>query len=450
MQNVILKTLPFLLLLAGCFEQGLMNNKPSLTSGSTSSNSSSDGPVDPDSLVAAIRVERAINVESARNPEYVKTSFADKVFNGVDIQGYGAGENGETFCLSNELYPISNKFDDPRQCRRPLNTTSFENEEEAELLSRLQSEDYNLESAKGLPLIIQTLQLFFSHKEAPFPNTYSVVPIEELKIQIKTAPIEWDAERQMLRWNTAQIATFNYSRIGCTPSASNAVNIDIQYDPSLDICSKANFDAKKCVPRNYHFLTGLWVYERGLSQPFEEQTVAPIGGYSGGGSAPSSLFSTRTKVFASFILPIKKGTDDLDYRFFPSTGSNLATSTTPKPFELSFGMYRAPGSLARSTLSTISENEILAKTNVIDGVVSTPIMGRFRNDGTDGVIADPNLDWTRRAIVGICIQGNRRYFSGTETVNNVVVPIEQSVHPVVHALKYQLRKIKVYLKPDSQ
>ncbi|MEZ4816008.1 MAG: hypothetical protein R3A80_12545 [Bdellovibrionota bacterium] len=412
-----------LLFLTACFQQGLVSTPGSENSISSPPSSLTTGG---DSITETV----AIKTEKKQS---INTVFADKKYpNSTAIQGYGSGTKGETFCFSNERVTGSG-FDSAVTCRKPLYSSTALSGDEEDVLTTLE-ETTGRTSASGLPMVIQALQLYFSNSTTiPDDKNYSLINNDSLQISVRTAPLLFNPDSGYFYWDRTNETEITYagSPNTCNISNPNTVGFKITSDSSLSGLSSAE--------KSKYFLTGLWFFERGEMRPYETRTINPIGPYGSGstvtGSGPSQLFATRANAFASLLLPLDD-IENLGFQFFPgrnSTDGDFTPSSQPNPFKFSFGLYRQNivATADGNYMSTDNEDNLANLSTNLDGAVKTPVMGKYNNG-----IEVPN--WKQSVITGLCIRGTRAIYTGEDTPDDT--------YPLIHALKYELRKIKVYLQ----
>ncbi len=420
-----------LLLLAGCFQQGLVaTDKEPVESGV---NGGGTGDDDPETLNAKIRTERRTGTA------FALSSFANPAYpDNKPIKGYGDGDSisGETVCFSNENEPNTNTFDSITDCRRPLASSRMPTQEH-DLAS--QFEDLTkISSPAKTPFILQALQLYFSNTldaNKPDDKHFSTINTANLKISVITAPLLHSSETGYFSWDSSNLKFLKYNPTtneDCTLGEPNAVGFDLRYDTNIAIAD-----------RNKHFITGLWVFERALTRPYEAvaKSSNPVPQFSNGTSGPHNLFSSRTNVFGSFLIP-EMINDSLSYKFFPGKDLSDADSFAPmeeaKPYKYTFGYYRYS---TVSGVSTSGEDTRGTHQN-LNGAFVTPVMGKYES-GAEILDNGESPAWNKRVIIGLCIQGTRTIYTGT-LVSEGDAADDPVVHPVVHAIKYEARKIKLY------
>jgi len=424
-----------LLLLAGCFQQGLVaTDKEPVESGV---NGGSTGDDAPEELTAKIRTERRTGTA------FTLTSFAKPAYPVTKpIKGYGDGDsiNGETFCFSNENEANTNTFDSVTDCRRPLDSQLMPTAEH-DLAAEFETLT-TISSPTKTPFVLQALQLYFSNStSAPLDLHFSAIDTTNLKISVKTAPLLFEAESGYFYWRPQDEKShnYNYSSSGnCTLGEENAVGFDLRYDTKI----------MPVADRYKHFITGLWVFERALTRPFEAvaKSSNPVPSFSNGTSGPHNLFSSRTNVFGSLLVP-EMGDDEngsLSYKFFPGKDPQdplppFSPMPVADPYKYTFGYYRH-GSV--SGVSTAGEENRNASQHAA-GAFVTPVMGKYHNGGAEIVDGAGSTAWNKSVITGLCIQGTRTIYTGAATAEGDAAD-DPVVHPVVHAIKYEARKIKLY------
>jgi hypothetical protein len=428
--------LSFLFIAANC-TQGLRNNvrrskDDDISEGSTT------GEEDPPIVTQASIVTTATTTPGLFKTVFVNTSGLPP---STPIEGLGWKlDNAASYCISNEQRSPSDTPDNS-PCYKPLshNNQSTEEDNLLRALKRVDADDVPTD-ADGLPFVIQGLRLFFSNNTAvPPKKNYSSVVADSFAIRIKTAPIKIESDTlstgdpkpiRKLYWDETAIETYDYTLPGSNPGnplqCSSSSNISTT---SLDI-SSLGANAK------YYFLTGLWVFERAELMPFENEMQDPVAS-----TSPTSLigaFSTRTSVLGSFLTPNKAANGAPEFYFFPGSGADKTATPDPGPGALfTFGKYREPNSLPTNVDTPGTNiNEFGNENNMtnLNGVIATPIMGKYRSG------AEQN-GWQQRAIVSICIRGERNIFFN----QNAPYP-ETKNFPLVQALRGELRKISVQLE----
>lgn len=419
-----MKKLGLVFLFTACLPQGLVTDPKAVENDTTGGTS--------DSIVTT-----SPQIELTKNgTQFLKTIFGNKSLSSSQpIVGFGNGNVGESFCFSNENETNKNTFDSLVNCRRPLESEDLPAGED-DLLQLLTQVEPERDNARGLAFITQALQFYFSNTEtAPTDKYYSQINTQTLKLSIKTAPIVFNPSSGEFSWDSTKQESYVYAGGSnpCSLSNQNTVGFDIGNDSSLGTSSE----------RKKYFLTGLWVFERGETKPYETATVSPIGEYQGASSGPAQLFSTRANIFGSLLIPQQdENTQELGFLYFPGANSTPtnAPSTSPSPYKYTFGLYRQSFVPANQGTEISTANESTRNDDIlVNGALITPVMGKYNASGN--LVTDSNANgasWEKRVITGLCISGARSLYAGNDTAIGT--------YPLIHALKYELRKIKVVVK----
>lgn len=420
------KLLP-LLLLTGCFQQGLVATEKEPTESGLNTGGST-GDDEPLPLTVHIKTERKAGAP------FAFTRFADHATYdpSTHIKGYGNNNTvtGSTVCLSNESTISDGTFEGITQCRRPLWDDLMPDEEHELARNFEELPDISSPSPSKAAFILQGLQLYFSNTLNPATNAptdfFSSIDLANLKITLKTAPLQFKSETGYFNWDSANVSKFTYN-----PSHLSECNLTANGSVGFDLSNDRNLSNSE---RNKYFITGLWIFERSPTIPYEDTNVSPVGA-----QGPQNLFSSRSTVLGSFILP-EMGEDEngaLSYKFFPGYNPGNANSNAPSseaaPYKFSFGLKRNESHLG--DVSTENEESQSASQN-FNGAYVTPMMGKYDKGSTVS-------DWNNRVIIGLCIQGTRTNYNGKTTYTGTNDP---KTYPLVHALKYEARKIKIYTK----
>lgn len=406
-----------LLLLVGCLQQGLVANPDKVNQEGLNTGGTTTGGTETTEL--RIRTERG-------NVPFLFTKFGSQQYDSNrPIQGY---DGGNTFCLSNESSRTASLLDTQVTCRRPST------------LSGTLRQSTGRTSTLGLPFIIQGLQFYFANSPtAPSDKYYSSINLNTLSITLKTAPLRFNEQNGYFHWDVDNEDSYTYSPKSTAPPCELADDDAVGFD----ILNEENGISTDPEVRSRYFVTGIWVFERSQTRPYENVTshTSPIGDYGGYTSGPSTLFSTRTNVFGSLLLPHRnEETQELGFQYFPGNepgvSANYPSSTHPKPYKYTFGRYRTSSPI-QTTLNSVANEEYRKRIESLTGALITSVMGKYptSQDNTDVNSISEITDWDKRVITGLCIKGSRSTYAGATT--------PAYTHPIIHALKYELRKIQV-------
>lgn len=356
---------------------------------------------------------------------------------GLKAEGLAAlsSQTGNNFCFSNEKRgPATDP--DLVNCFKPFTMTENNgtlNSQNAAYLTDFKNTARLLTgrtpvTSEGFPSIVNAFQLYFSAHRASLVselNEWSTVQIDGL--YLKTAPIRIDNNTGNMYWDKADLQTLRYlqndtgtGNFFCD-STSQDYAVGIKIPASLDNSTTA-FDE-----RQYYFVSAIGVLERKYLKAFEE--IDPtVNSCTRAGSQNHEelcgLFSTRTKVWNSFVMPTRTG-DEIpkpNFELFPRANNAAIQST--------FGLYREQGTLpTKGTGSTtIPEGDPSPYPN---GIYFTPPMGK----NVDG--------FNRRAIVEFCIRGTRSNYEKRVNGSTNQVETIRTVVPLVKSLRYELRKFTI-------